>query len=56
MTQAIATPMRVAFEHATRDCPKNSRTRLYAMVRSALNRKVGLGFRKSMWSVSRGAR
>lgn len=50
---ATSNTMRAAFERATSGTPKNARTRTYAMVRSALNRKLGLSFRKTMWSVER---
>ncbi len=53
MIAPIPTAMRVAFERATAATEKSKRTVVYAMVRSALNRKVGLGFRKSLWSVGR---
>lgn len=45
--------MRLAFTAATTDTPREKRTRLYAMVRSALNRKLGTTKRRTMWSASR---
>jgi hypothetical protein len=45
--------MRLAFERATADVPVKQRTRVYAMVRSALSRRVGTTDRKTMWSVQR---
>lgn len=56
MTVHTSTAMRLAFEQATADTPRAARTRLYAMVRSALNRKLGTGYRRSMWSVQHGKR
>jgi hypothetical protein len=56
MSIATPTAMRVAFENATANVPKNRRTSVYAMVRSAVNRKVGMTFRRSMWSVGHGRR
>jgi hypothetical protein len=56
MSIATPTAMRLAFETATADVPKNRRTALYAMVRSAVNRKVGVTYRRSMWSVGHGRR
>jgi len=50
---STASTMRLAFEVATTDVPKATRTRTYAMVRSAINRRVGLNVRKTMWSVQR---
>ncbi|WP_408953200.1 hypothetical protein [Lysobacter sp. Hz 25] len=52
----IPNAMRLAFDAASANTPKSSRTRLYAMVRSALNRKIGLTPHRSGWSVLRGAR
>ncbi|QWF18720.1 hypothetical protein [Lysobacter capsici] len=51
-----ANAMRTAFDAATTNTPKTQRTRLYAMVRSALNRKIGLTFHRSAWSMLRGKR
>lgn len=50
------TAMRSAFSDAVRNVPRAKRTRLYAMVCSALNRKLGLTRRKTMWSAGRGRR
>lgn len=52
-TAVIANSMRLAFERATANTPRTSRTRVYAMVRSALNRKLGLVLHRTMWSVAR---
>lgn len=51
----IQTPstMRLAFTAAVADVPRTARTRTYAMVCSALNRKLGLTRRRSWWSVER---
>lgn len=58
MSEATLTEntMRAAFAKATQDVPVVQRDTRYAMVRSALNRKVGTSRRKTMWSVERGAR
>lgn len=55
MSTPYASAMRLAFERATSNTPREKRTRLYAMVRSALNRKLGLPHprRAASWSVSR---
>jgi len=50
---ATASAMRLAFTAATADVPRAKRTRTYAMVCSALNRKLGLTKRRSWWSVER---
>lgn len=50
------TQMRLAFEQATRDVPRADRTRTYAMVKSALNRRLGTRRPKTGWSVSRRGR
>lgn len=54
----VQTPsaMRLAFEQATRAVPKAERTREYAMVRSALNRRLGMARRNKQWSVARGGK
>lgn len=51
----IETPnaMRLAFARATASTPVKQRTALYAKVRSALSRKLGLHKRRAMWSVQR---
>lgn len=48
--------MRLAFARATADVPRNERTAVYAMVRSALGRRIGVTKRKTLWSVDRARR
>lgn len=52
----IETRTRTAFAAATANVPKPKRTALYAMVRSALSRKVGANRPKHGWSVARESR
>jgi hypothetical protein len=45
--------MREAFNKASAEVPTKKRTAAYAMVKSALHRKVGVTNRKNLWSVER---
>lgn len=50
------TSMRLAFERATQGTPRTARTATYAMVKSALSRRLGTRRPKTNWSVTRRAK
>lgn len=51
--QLIPNTMHTAFAAASQNVPKEKRTSQYAMVQSALGRKLGVSRRKVLWSVAR---
>lgn len=53
MNQITTTAMRDAFEKATRGTEVKVRTATYAMIRSALNRRIGTKRPKTGWSFAR---
>lgn len=53
MNEITTTAMRNAFEKATRATDVKVRTVTYAMIRSALNRRIGTKRPKTGWSFAR---
>lgn len=56
MNAPTTNAMRNAFAKATQDTPVKARSSTYAMIRSALSRRLGTKRQHSGWSVSRSAK